>query len=105
MANTSIQSPGPDNLKWTIAHLRTPGVSELAQTAPIACLIVFIGTANAASVVKALNLEAGNNLNGSSGNNDGELALDLPASDPHSVRPTTVSRSLASIEIDHIERV
>ena len=113
MANASIRSPGPVNsFKWTIAHLRTSGLPgrhpcalELNQTTPTTCLIVFIGTASTASVVDALNLATCNNLDGFPGTIEGELSIDLSPSIPPSVRPTAVSRSLVSIEIDHIQRV
>lgn len=113
MANASIRSPGSvKSFKWTIAHLRASGVpdrhpcaTQLNQTAPTACLIVFIGTESAASVVEALNLATRDNVDASPGTIEGELSIDLLASTATSVQPAAASRSLASIASDHIQRV
>jgi two-component system, response regulator RegA len=113
MANAAARSPGPVNsFKWIIARLRTagvpgltPGARELKQAAPTTCLIVLMGTASAASVVEALNLADHNNLDGSPETIEGELSIDLSASSSPWDRSSVVSRSLASIEIDHIQRV
>jgi two-component system response regulator RegA len=64
-----------------------------------------MGTASAASVVEALNLADHNNLDGSPETIEGELSIDLSASSSPWDRSSVVSRSLASIEIDHIQRV
>jgi|HubBroStandDraft_5_1064220.scaffolds.fasta_scaffold147285_2 two-component system response regulator RegA len=113
MANASARSPGPVNsFKWIIARLRTagvpgptPGARELKQASPTTCLIVLLGSASAASVVEALNLADHNNLDGSPETIEGELSIDLSAPSSPWDRSGAVSRSLASIENDHIQRV
>lgn len=104
MADAFIRSPGSvKSFKWTVARLRASGfpdrhpyATELNQSTPTACLIVFIGNESAASVVEALNLATRNNVDASAGAIEGELSIGLSA---------PASRSLASIENDHIQRV
>ena len=111
LANASIRRTGQVNsFKWIIANLRPSGAPDrkpdaLNQTVPTACLIVLLGTASAASAVEALNLADRNNLDGSPGTIEGELSIDSLASSSPLVRPMPASRSLASIENDHIRGV